>query len=209
MDPYATLIALFKLALAAPFALIALLLCLAPFLRWAVPPLLRACRCCGQEGLDARGAKALSRARGDEEFHKLRHEFQWTQGSMMSARGGYALHTQVWMPASTTTTATKTKPPPPRGLMVLFHGLYSHVGEVFFTSDYKIEGSMLERYLGMGFIVCAVDHQSMGQSEGWQGLRGHIWSIDDVVDDAVKFIGQMRARFPGLKTFVHGHSLGG
>ena len=160
MDTYAPLVADLKLALAAPVALAALLLCLAPLLRWGIPPLLRACRCCGQEGLDARGgAKALARVRGDDEFRTLRHEFQWTQGSMPSARSGYTLHTQTW-----TAAATK-EPPRARGLLILLHGLYSHVGEVFFTSDYKIEGSMLERYLGMGFVVCAVDHQSMGQSE--------------------------------------------
>lgn len=199
MEILSTLFMLFKLICAAPFALIALVLVLSPFLRWGVPYLLRCCKCCGQE---TQGS--LERTRGDGEFHKMRHEYRWTQGTMPSVRGGYNLHTQIW-----TANHEGKDPTTPRGIVVLFHGLYSHVGEVFFTSDYNIEGSMLERYLGMGFVVCAVDHQSMGQSEGWQGLRGHLWSIDDVVDDAVKFIGQMRQQFPGLKTFVHGHSFGG
>lgn len=59
-----------------------------------------------------------------------------------------------------------------------------------------------------GFIVCAIDHQGHGFSDG---LKAHIPNVNSVVDDCVVFFDKFRERHvpPSVPSFLYGESLGG
>jgi acylglycerol lipase len=85
----------------------------------------------------------------------------------------------------------------PRAVACLVHGLgehssrYSHVAEAF-TRD--------------GFVLFGSDLRGHGRSGG---MRGHIPSIEDLLQDIDVLLEQARMRYPGLPLFLYGHSLGG
>lgn len=99
--------------------------------------------------------------------------------------GGGALHTVAWSPSR------------PRGAVVLVHGLAEHSGR------YR---PLVERLVGMGLAVHALDHRGHGRSAGARAQIGHFaWLVADVlarVDEA-------RTRHPGQPIFLLGHSMGG
>jgi acylglycerol lipase len=102
-------------------------------------------------------------------------------------RDGLDIFAQGWEP-----TVLK-----PKAVVCLVHGLgehssrYIHVAEAFGKE---------------GFILFGTDLRGHGRSGG---LRGHISSIEDFMQDIDVLLEQARARYPGLPLFLYGHSIGG
>jgi alpha-beta hydrolase superfamily lysophospholipase len=85
----------------------------------------------------------------------------------------------------------------PKAVVCLVHGLgehsgrYAHVGGAFNAAGYALYG---------------FDLRGHGQSGG---PRGHIPSLDLVLQDIRQFVGFQRQANPGRPLFLYGHSLGG
>lgn len=73
------------------------------------------------------------------------------------------------------------------------------------------EGSWIQRLNQAGFSVAAIDHQSMGFSEGHKGLHTHILKFQHLVDDILQFAKTLgnRPGFEDKRIFLLGCSLGG
>ncbi|HAX69598.1 MAG TPA: lysophospholipase [Anaerolineales bacterium] len=103
------------------------------------------------------------------------------------SRDGLDMFAQVWEPDVTQ----------PRAVVCLVHGLgehssrYAHVAEAF-TKE--------------GFILFTSDLRGHGRSGG---LRGHISSIEDFMQDIDILMENARSRYAGLPLLLYGHSLGG
>jgi acylglycerol lipase len=84
----------------------------------------------------------------------------------------------------------------PKAAVALVHGLgehtgrFAHVGEAFSNAGYALMGADLR------------GHGLSG------GPRGHTPSIEAYMQDIDLLLAQVRARYPGLPTFLYGHSLG-
>ena len=85
----------------------------------------------------------------------------------------------------------------PRAVVCLVHGLgehssrYAHVAEAFSKE---------------GYILLAFDLRGHGRSGG---LRGHISSAEDFLQDIDQLLAQAKTRYPDLPIILYGHSLGG
>ena len=103
------------------------------------------------------------------------------------SRDGLELFAQVWEPQVVS----------PRAVVCLVHGVgehssrYAHVAEAFGKE---------------GFVLFGFDQRGHGRSGG---LRGHITSIEDFLQDIDLLLEQARLRYPGLPIILYGHSLGG
>ena len=103
------------------------------------------------------------------------------------SRDGLELFAQVWEPQVVS----------PRAVICLVHGVgehssrYAHVAEAFGKE---------------GFVLFGFDQRGHGRSGG---LRGHITSIEDFLQDIDLLLEQARIRYPGLPIILYGHSLGG
>ncbi|MCB9112537.1 MAG: lysophospholipase [Anaerolineales bacterium] len=103
------------------------------------------------------------------------------------SRDGLELFAQVWEPQVVS----------PRAVICLVHGVgehssrYAHVAEAFGKE---------------GFVLFGFDQRGHGRSGG---LRGHITSIEDFLQDIDLLLEQARLRYPGLPIILYGHSLGG
>lgn len=84
-----------------------------------------------------------------------------------------------------------------RGLVVICHGFNSHSGQYGWVAD---------RLTEQGYAVYAGDLRGRGHSEG---ERFYVEHIDDYVADLLAFVRTAKAREPGLKTVLLGHSAGG
>ncbi len=90
----------------------------------------------------------------------------------------------------------------PRAIVQLSHGMVDHIGR--YTE-------LVEALTDAGYLVCGNDHLGHGktardeQSLGYLGRRG-AWQ--DMVDDLAAMSEQARARYPRLKLFLLGHSMG-
>ncbi|KAG5219315.1 esterase/lipase/thioesterase family protein [Salix suchowensis] len=61
-----------------------------------------------------------------------------------------------------------------------------------------------------GFVVCAIDHQGHGFSDGLDNLIYHIPDINPVVEDCMQYFKTFReTRAPNLPAFLYSESLGG
>ncbi|HAJ37143.1 MAG TPA: lysophospholipase [Chloroflexi bacterium] len=96
------------------------------------------------------------------------------------------LYAKAWTPDS-----------PARGLVCLVHGLGEHIGR------YQADAAALTE---AGYILAGFDQRGFGQSAG---RRGHTPSLDAYFDDIGHFLAATRQRYPGLPTFLYGHSMGG
>ncbi len=103
-----------------------------------------------------------------------------------AGRGGTRLFMRSWRPAAQ-----------PRAAVVLVHGVLAHSGQ------YQWSG---EQLAAAGFATYAYDHRGRGKSEGPRLL---INDIAEYTDDLSTFIALVKAREPGLKVFLLGHSMGG
>lgn len=126
-----------------------------------------------------------------DEFY-TRHGVSHSSEYITNSRG-LKLFTQWWAPLS---------PTQPIGCVAIVHG---YTGE---TSWFVQLTSIL--LAQSGFIVCAIDHQGHGFSDGLDGLIYHIPDINPVVDDCIHFFKEFReAHAPNLPAFLYSESLGG
>jgi alpha-beta hydrolase superfamily lysophospholipase len=85
----------------------------------------------------------------------------------------------------------------PAGVIMLVHGLGEHVGRY----DH-VAAALTER----GYAMLGSDLRGHGRSGG---PRGHTPSYEILLDDIGAFILQINERYPGLPSYLYGHSLGG
>lgn len=107
---------------------------------------------------------------------------QWNQ----KARDGRLLYAQAWQPEGEA-----------RSAVCLVHGLGEHSGR------YGHVAAALNR---AGHALLALDLRGHGRSSG---RRGHIPSIEVVLDDIDLLLEEAAQRFPGRPRFLYGHSMGG
>lgn len=124
-----------------------------------------------------------------QEFHK-KHKVLHQQSFMLNKKK-MKIFTQSWRPADSI-------PSHPKGLVAMVHG-------------YSLESGWLNELTAVaiakaGFLVCALDLQGHGCSDG---LAGHIPKIEYVVNDCIQYFDSVKADHPKLPAFLYGESLGG
>jgi alpha-beta hydrolase superfamily lysophospholipase len=108
------------------------------------------------------------------------YESRWTD------KQGLKFYAQGWEPDNA-----------PKAVVAVVHGhgehigRFAHVGEAFTKAGYAV----------MGFDLRGHGHSG--------GLRGHTPSIEAFMQDIDLLLEHVHARYPGLPTFLYGHSLGG
>jgi acylglycerol lipase len=100
--------------------------------------------------------------------------------------GGLKIFMRSWRPAGT-----------PRAVVAICHGFNSHSGYYFWVA---------EQLVASGYAVYALDLRGRGKSDG---ERYFVEKFDHYLDDLDRLIKVARAREPGLKVFLMGHSAGG
>ena len=100
--------------------------------------------------------------------------------------GGVGIFLRSWLPGGT-----------PRGVVVICHGFNAHGGQYAWAAARLTEA---------GFAVYAADLRGRGRSEG---ERFFVTDIADYVADLGGAIAIAKARHPGAKVFLYGHSAGG
>ena len=106
-------------------------------------------------------------------------------GSFTGVRGLRLRH-RTWLPRGM-----------PLGVVVIAHGFAEHGGRYAYLA---------ERLTAEGYAVRALDHRGHGLSDG---KRTRVVRFSDYVEDLGLFIESGRERFPGLPSFLLGHSMGG
>ena len=117
---------------------------------------------------------------------------------------GLWLFSRKWIPDSSTVT---------KGIVFIVHGLGEHVGRYAYVAEY---------WRSKGFVVCGMDHQGHGQSEG---DRMFVEQFRDLASDYLDFVYDVLQRkemlkleenemaklvdLQGLPRFIFGHSMGG
>lgn len=104
--------------------------------------------------------------------------------------GKHGLVGYVWEPADEKN---------PAGLVVIFHGYGAHgkYGTILFAA---------EMLAANGFAVVSGDLRGFGKSPGQPGF---VDSVDSLLEDCIDIAEYARARFPTLKAFCMGSSMGG
>ncbi|KAL1528630.1 hypothetical protein AB1Y20_009968 [Prymnesium parvum] len=108
--------------------------------------------------------------------------------AVVKTPGGVECSTWTWQPSSAV-----------HGLVVLFHGLGSH-------ARFPSTSLAAEVLSARGFAVVSPDMPGHGESHG---LRGFIYSCDELEADAIHFAQHARAAHPSLPLFLAGSSMGG
>ena len=85
----------------------------------------------------------------------------------------------------------------PKAVVCLVHGLGEHTGR------YEHVGKVLN---AAGYALFGFDLRGHGKTSG---PRGHIPSLDAVMQDIQQFIAFQKQNFPRTPIFLYGHSLGG
>lgn len=107
-------------------------------------------------------------------------EMKWTTFD------GLPLFAQRWEPDSGA-----------KGVINLVHGLGEHSGR------YKL---WAERFINAGYALVSFDLRGHGRSGG---QRGDTPSFDHFTDDISILLEKTKEMYPGIPTFIYGHSLGG
>ncbi|HTX92117.1 MAG TPA: lysophospholipase [Anaerolineales bacterium] len=107
---------------------------------------------------------------------------EWTWKSF----DGLDMFSQGWAPKGT-----------PKAVIVLVHGLGEHSGR------YAHVGA---RLADAGYVLVGFDLRGHGRSGG---PRGHTPSFEAYMKDIDGMFSQASARYPGIRQFIYGHSLGG
>ncbi|XP_050224790.1 caffeoylshikimate esterase-like [Mercurialis annua] len=120
-----------------------------------------------------------------QEFYS-KHQIIHNQSFIFNKRN-MKIFTQSWCPHAK-----------PKGLVAMVHG-------------YSSESSWINELTAVamakaGFLVCALDLQGHGYSDG---SPGHIPNIKHVVHDCIQFFDSVKAENPKLPAFLYGESLGG
>ncbi|WOG89619.1 hypothetical protein DCAR_0208857 [Daucus carota subsp. sativus] len=120
------------------------------------------------------------------EKHQILHHH-----SYMINKQNMKIWTQSWCPYPNST---------PRlcGIVCMIHGYASESSWIFELTAVAIARA--------GFIVCALDLQGHGYSDG---CAGHIPDIYAIVDDCIQFFDAVRGSNSTLPAFLYGESLGG
>ncbi|KAI3932111.1 hypothetical protein MKW92_048159 [Papaver armeniacum] len=124
-----------------------------------------------------------------DEFYK-KHQILHKQSFMLNKRN-MKIFTQKWVPDSIAPTRL-------RGVVAMIHGYKTESTWIFELTAVAIAK--------LGFIVCSLDIQGHGYSEG---LQGHIPKIQPVIDDCTKYFDYVKSEYPKLPSFLYGESLGG
>ncbi|KAL9402653.1 hypothetical protein Peur_006502 [Populus x canadensis] len=120
--------------------------------------------------------------------HQVTHNSEYITNSR-----GLKLFTQWWTPLPPTKTI---------GCVAVVHGF---TGE---SSWFVQLTSIL--FAEHGFVVCAIDHQGHGFSDGLDNLIYHIPDINPVVEDCMRYFKTFReTHAPNLPAFLYSESLGG
>ncbi len=85
----------------------------------------------------------------------------------------------------------------PRAVIIGVHGLGSHSGLLTFVGQF---------FAGRGFVFVAPDMRAYGH---YSGRKGHVDRFDEFTSDLQILFKSTQERFPGLKMFMFGHSMGG
>ncbi|MHA1637543.1 MAG: lysophospholipase [Candidatus Thorarchaeota archaeon] len=85
----------------------------------------------------------------------------------------------------------------PRGVMIGIHGLGDHSGGIEFTAEY---------FVSRGMAFYAPDLRGFGH---FDGLKGHIESFDNYLDDIHSLVLEVKENTPDQKIFLYGQSFGG
>ena len=86
---------------------------------------------------------------------------------------------------------------PARGVLFYIHGIQSHAGWLFESGP---------RLAELGVEVVVPDRRGSGASSG---PRGHLGSVEAVLDDYARTLASVRTQFPDLPLTVVGQSFGG
>ncbi len=100
-------------------------------------------------------------------------------------KGGTKIYYQFW------------KPEKVEAVVLGIHGLAEYSGRYIHVADH---------FANEEIAFYALDQRGHGLSEG---VRGHIDSFDDYLDDLDTFLEMVKEKEPGKKIFLLGHSLGG
>ncbi|KAF7119272.1 hypothetical protein RHSIM_Rhsim13G0121600 [Rhododendron simsii] len=125
-----------------------------------------------------------------EEFYK-KHQILHHENFILNKQD-LKIFTQSWRPAGTAASSRL------RGLVAIVHGFNCESSWLFELTAVAIAKA--------GFVVCALDLQGHGYSDG---LPGHVPSIRPVVEDCIRVFDSARAEHPKLPAFLFGESLGG
>ncbi len=85
----------------------------------------------------------------------------------------------------------------PKATVALVHGLGEHIGRFAYVG---------EAFSNAGYALMGFDLRGHGRSEG---QRGHTPSFEAYMRDIDLLLEHVHAHFPGLPTFLYGHSMGG
>jgi alpha-beta hydrolase superfamily lysophospholipase len=105
--------------------------------------------------------------------------------SALTTSSGRTLFRRSWLPARA------------EHLLLVIHGFAEHSGR------YEELGAW---FAARGCAVHAYDHQGHGRSDG---VRAHVRSFADFLDDLEQVLAAVRAEHPGLRPQLVGHSMGG
>ncbi|KGN49464.1 hypothetical protein Csa_003642 [Cucumis sativus] len=122
-----------------------------------------------------------------EEFYK-KHNVTHHESFILNAQK-MKIFTQSWQPDSD----SKLK-----GVVAMVHGYTCDSGWIF-----ELTGIAIAK---LGFLVCSLDLQGHGRSEG---APGSIRDIELLVLDCTQFFDSIREQHPNLPAFLYGESLGG
>ncbi|KAJ8765984.1 hypothetical protein K2173_020500 [Erythroxylum novogranatense] len=129
--------------------------------------------------------------RSPSEFYALHHVTHSSE--YITNSRGLKLFTHSWSPLP---------PTKPIGCVAMVHGFTGESGWLVQLTSILFAKS--------GFIVCAIDHQGHGFSDGLDGLNHHIPDINPVVDDCIQHFAKFReTHAPNLPAFLYSESLGG
>ncbi|SBS91285.1 lysophospholipase, putative, partial [Plasmodium ovale curtisi] len=95
------------------------------------------------------------------------------------------------------------------GNILLLHGFGTHIrsdfmrkklkmpnnneGVIVDTNNYYIyKDSWIEKFNQSGYSVYALDLQGHGESQAWKNIRGEFSSFDDLVEDVIQYMNQIR-----------------
>ena len=106
--------------------------------------------------------------------------------STFKGPGGLEIYYQFWQPEA-----------PPKALLLVVHGAGEHGARYAGVAAHVTQ---------RGYAVAALDHPGHGRS---QGTPGHIDDFQDYLQTLEPFHRIVQQAFPGLPTFLLGHSMGG
>lgn len=85
----------------------------------------------------------------------------------------------------------------PKANIIINHGFAEHLGRYDYVAN---------RLVAAGYNVLRYDLRGHGQTKG---IKGHISSYENFIDDADAMVDLMKVNNPGLPNYMLGHSMGG